>query len=133
MRKVLVIYRRELVGYFNTPIAYIFMLLFIGITSFFFFKFSGAFFFLHYSEMRSFHRTADNPLNRGDSVAAYINTGQALTHGLRACLALEQEPYPYDKWLWRAGLPDVHRTEVGTQCGAPGGPSGGRHAPFSRA
>ena len=60
-----------------------------------------AFFFYNYFEMRSFHRGADNPMNRSDAVAAYLNTAQALLHGLRACLSLEREPYPYDKWLWR--------------------------------
>ena len=35
------------------------------------------------------------------------STTLPLAHGLRACLALEGEPYPYDKWLWRvaAGTP----------------------------
>ncbi|MDP6453850.1 MAG: hypothetical protein QF898_11115 [SAR202 cluster bacterium] len=68
-----------------------------------------AFFFYNYFEMRSFHRGADNPLNRNDAVPAYLNTSQALLHALRACLSLEGEPYPYDKWLWKS----ASQTETG--------------------
>ena len=52
--------------------------------------------------MRSFHRGADNPMNRNDAVAAYLNTAQSRLHALRACLSMESEPYPYDKWLSRS-------------------------------
>ena len=41
-------------------------------------------------------------MNRNDAVAAYLNTAQSLLHALRACLSMESEPYPYDKWLWRS-------------------------------
>ena len=68
-----------------------------------------AFFFYNYFEMRSFHRAGDNPMNRNGAVAAYINTAQALLHELRACLSLEWEPYPYDKWLWLS----ASQTETG--------------------
>jgi hypothetical protein len=68
-----------------------------------------AFFFNNYFEMRSFHRNADNPMNRDDPVAAYLGTAQALLHALRACLSLEGEPYPYDKWLWKS----ASQTETG--------------------
>jgi len=61
-----------------------------------------AFFFYNYFEMRSFHRRADNPMNRNDAVAAYLNTAQTLLHALRACLSMESEPYPCDKWLSRS-------------------------------
>jgi hypothetical protein len=63
---------------------------------------SQAFFFYHYFELRSFHRSGDNPMNRDDGVAAYMNSAQALAHGLRACLSLDGQPYPYEKWLWSA-------------------------------
>ncbi len=53
MRGVLVIYRRELKAYFNTPIAYIFLPILIGILSFLLFKFLP-FFALERAEMRSF-------------------------------------------------------------------------------
>ena len=42
------------------------------------------FFFYHYAEMRSYHRNADNPMERGDAAAAYLCTGMALAHVLRA-------------------------------------------------
>ena len=41
-------------------------------------------------------------MNRNDAVAAYLNTAQSLLHALRACLSMESEPYPYDKWLSRS-------------------------------
>ena len=41
-------------------------------------------------------------MNRNDAVAANLNTAQSLLHAPRACLSMESEPYPYDKWLWRS-------------------------------
>jgi hypothetical protein len=63
-----------------------------------------AFFFLHYFEMRSYHRSADNPMERGDAVAAYLSTAEALAHALRASMVLHGEPYPYEKWLYRFAI-----------------------------
>ena len=63
---------------------------------------SRAFFFYHYVEMRSSHRSADNPMERGDPVAVLLSVSETLAHGLRAALALDGEPYPYPKWLYRA-------------------------------
>lgn len=54
MRNVLVIYRRELKGYFSTPIAYIFLPIFIGVLCFFFFKYPPPFFAVGRAEMRRF-------------------------------------------------------------------------------
>ncbi|MFQ5653790.1 MAG: ABC transporter permease subunit [Planctomycetota bacterium] len=53
MRGTLVVYRRELMSYFNTAIAYIFLPILVAILSFFFFKFS-LFFALERAEMRQF-------------------------------------------------------------------------------
>ncbi len=55
-------------------------------------KVRDALFFNHHFEMRSFHRSADNPMNRGDAVAAHLNSAQALAHGLRACLCWTASP-----------------------------------------
>ena len=63
-----------------------------------------AFFFYHYFQMRNFHRTSDNPMERGDAVAVLFGVAQALAHALRAALVLDGEPYPYEKWLRREAV-----------------------------
>jgi hypothetical protein len=56
----------------------------------------------HYVEMRSDHRTCDNPIDRGDDpVALLIGVANALQHALRAAMVLDGEPYRYSKWLTR--------------------------------
>ena len=55
MSKVFCVYRRELAAYFNTPIAYFFIPIFIGLTAGIFLKMgSAAFFFRGVAEMRYF-------------------------------------------------------------------------------
>jgi hypothetical protein len=63
-----------------------------------------AWFCYHYVEMRGEHRAADNPIERGDSVAVLQATTQTLSHALRAAMALDGEPYPYVKWLAQAAF-----------------------------
>lgn len=54
MKKLLVIYRRELAAYFNTPIAYIFLPIFIGFLALFFLKLGYPFFLAGSADMRAF-------------------------------------------------------------------------------
>lgn len=61
----------------------------------------NAFFFYHYFQMRNFHRSADNPMERGDGVAVMLSVSHTVAHALRAALVLDGEPYPYEKWLRR--------------------------------
>jgi len=63
-----------------------------------------AFVMWHYTEMRGEHRAVDNPIERRDPVAVLLSLPKALGHALRAAMVLEGEPYPYDKWLYRAAL-----------------------------
>ncbi|OPZ05922.1 MAG: hypothetical protein BWZ10_02999 [candidate division BRC1 bacterium ADurb.BinA364] len=74
-----------------------------------------ALFQYHYVEMRGEHRSCDNPLARGDAMAALLAVGKTLGHALRAAMVLDGEPYPYDKWLYRMAV----QTK-----------SGGRMAPY---
>lgn len=53
----------------------------------------------HYVQMRSSHRTAIGPLERGDRFAALLAIAETVAHALRAAMVLDGEPYPYDKWL----------------------------------
>lgn len=64
-------------------------------------KVQYAFFFYHYFQMRNFHRSADNPMERGDGIAVMLSVSQTIAHALRAALVLDGEPYPYEKWLRR--------------------------------
>jgi len=65
---------------------------------------SDAFFFYHYVEMRSEHRSCDNPMERNDPVASLLSLTKTIAHALRAAMVLDGEPYPYDKWLHRDAL-----------------------------
>jgi len=56
----------------------------------------------HYVEMRSEHRACDNPMARGDGVAVLLSMTKMIAHALRTAIVLQGEPYPYDKWLYRA-------------------------------
>ncbi|HKF16582.1 MAG TPA: hypothetical protein VKF14_05230 [Candidatus Dormibacteraeota bacterium] len=58
-----------------------------------------AWFRFHYVEMRGHHRSADNTLARGASIASLISVTEAAAHGLKAALVLDGVPYPYEKWL----------------------------------
>lgn len=67
-----------------------------------------------YLLMRQAHRTADNPLERNQSLAALQSIIPAVTHALRAAMTLDGEPYPYDKWLTTA----ASATPTGAQVAA---------------
>jgi len=64
----------------------------------------SAFFFYHYVEMRSYHRACDNPMERRDAVAVLLTAAKCLTHALKAAMALDGEPWPYEKWLHHAAV-----------------------------
>lgn len=59
----------------------------------------AAWFAYHYIEMRSEHRSCDNPIDRGDAAALLLALTPALSHALRAAMVLDGQPYPYTKWL----------------------------------
>jgi len=61
-----------------------------------------AWFRYHYAEMRSEHRAADTPIDRGDAVAVLQAVTRTLVHAMQAAMVLDGEPYPYSKWLGRA-------------------------------
>jgi hypothetical protein len=61
-------------------------------------------FFYYYTEMRGEHRSADNPMARGDSVSVLLAVSKTLTMALRAAIVLEAKPFPYDKWLFHAAM-----------------------------
>jgi hypothetical protein len=61
-----------------------------------------AWFCYHYVQMRQFHRSCDNPIERGDALAFLHGLVPTLNHALRAAMVLDREPYPYIKWLGRA-------------------------------
>lgn len=58
-----------------------------------------AWFAHHYVEMRGEHRSADNPMFRGDAAAVLFGVTRTLDQALRAAMVLDGEPYPYHKWL----------------------------------
>ncbi|MCA8960577.1 MAG: ABC transporter permease [Planctomycetes bacterium] len=53
MTRIAIVFKRELASYFNTPIAYIFLAILLGLQGFFFFI-ASPFFALERAEMRSF-------------------------------------------------------------------------------
>lgn len=61
-----------------------------------------AWFRYHYAEMRSDHRAADTPIDRGDAIAGLQAVTRTLIHAMQAAMVLDGEPYPYSKWLGRA-------------------------------
>src|SRR3954447_1626524 len=61
-----------------------------------------AWFRYHYVEMRSDHRAADTPIDRGDAIAVLQAVTRTLIHAMQAAMMLDGEPYPYSKWLGRA-------------------------------
>ncbi len=63
-----------------------------------------AFCFYHNYQMRSSHRAADNPMERGDGVAVLLAVAQTVAHALRMALILDGVAYPYEKWLHREAL-----------------------------
>ncbi len=65
---------------------------------------SRAFFFHHYVEMRGEHRSCDNPMNRAQPAGVLFSLPKALSHALKAAIALDGEPYAYEKWLYQAAL-----------------------------
>ena len=63
---------------------------------------SRALFFFHYVEMRGWHTSCDNPMERGNAVASLLSLSETLSHALKAAMVLDGQPYPYEKWLWSA-------------------------------
>jgi hypothetical protein len=63
-----------------------------------------ALFFYHYTEMRGEHRSCDNPMLRGDPAGVFFAVAKTVTHALQAALILDGQPFPYDKWLFKAAL-----------------------------
>ncbi len=61
-----------------------------------------ALFFWHYVEMRGEHRACDNPMERGQPVGVLLSLPKVVRHALQAAMALDGEPFPYDKWLLHA-------------------------------
>ncbi|MFH1005940.1 MAG: DUF4037 domain-containing protein [Candidatus Latescibacterota bacterium] len=61
----------------------------------------------NYMEMRRFHRSADNPLDRHDELAALSNVVDTINSAIRCAIILDGRAYPYAKWLYVAasGLP----------------------------
>jgi hypothetical protein len=61
-----------------------------------------AWFRYHYILMRQAHRALDNPIERGDAPTVLFGVSTTIEHALQAALVLEEEPYPYIKWLHHA-------------------------------
>jgi hypothetical protein len=58
-----------------------------------------AFFFYNYVMMRGYHRSCDNPMERGDEFAVLCNLMQTIRYGFQAAFVLDNAAYPYEKWL----------------------------------
>jgi hypothetical protein len=61
-----------------------------------------AWFRYHYGEMRSHHRAADTPIDRGDAIAVLQAVTRTMIDAMQSAMVLDGEPYPYSKWLGRA-------------------------------
>ncbi|MFQ5630953.1 MAG: DUF4037 domain-containing protein [bacterium] len=59
-----------------------------------------AHFFYNYVEMRAFHRSCDNPMERGDRFAVLYSAMQTIRYALQAAFVLDHVAYPYEKWLY---------------------------------
>lgn len=59
-----------------------------------------AFFFHNYVEMRSYHRSCDNPIERSDRFGALYNVMGTIKHAFQAAFVLDKRTYPYEKWLY---------------------------------
>ena len=97
-----------------------------------------AWFFYHYVEMRGEHRACDNPIERNDSVALLLALGKTVRHAMQAAMVLDTNPYPYDKWLYRAAQAGpvgsmicrhvkIISDLIGTKGLEQGGPESGNH------
>jgi hypothetical protein len=58
----------------------------------------------NYMEMRSWHRSVDNPLNRHDEFSALAGIIETINYALRCALVLDCRPFPYVKWLYVAAV-----------------------------
>jgi len=67
--------------------------------------------FYHYVEMRSFHRSCDTPMDRGETMPVLLALAPTLAHAFRTALVLQGLPYPYGKWLWT----ETRSTPVGSR------------------
>ncbi|UCE05116.1 MAG: nucleotidyltransferase domain-containing protein [bacterium] len=59
-----------------------------------------AFFFYNYCMMRGYHRSCDNPMERGDEFAVLVSLMQTLQYAFQAAFVLDRVAYPYEKWLY---------------------------------
>lgn len=58
-----------------------------------------AFFFNNYVEMRGYHRSSDNPIERNDEFGALFNIINTLKYALHCGFILDKKTFPYEKWL----------------------------------
>lgn len=62
-----------------------------------------------YIELRSYAKSLDNPVVRGDAFPILFLAVSLYKEALRCAIAIEGYPYPYDKWL----VPVAKQTAVG--------------------
>ena len=56
----------------------------------------------NYIEMRSFHRSADNPMDRHDRLSTLGSVIEAIHYAIRCARVIDGMTYPYSKWLYVA-------------------------------
>jgi hypothetical protein len=56
--------------------------------------------FFNYLEMRAFHRSVDNPMDRNDRLSALSSVVEAANYALRCSLIVDGKTFPYAKWLY---------------------------------
>lgn len=56
----------------------------------------------NYVEMRSYHRSADNPMNRNDKLSALSGVIETINYSIRCALVIDGRAFPYTKWLYVA-------------------------------
>lgn len=59
-----------------------------------------AFFFHNYVEMRSYHRSCDNPMERNDRFAVLYSIMNTIKYAFQSAFVLDNSTYPYEKWLY---------------------------------
>lgn len=68
-----------------------------------------------YIQLRSYAKSLDNPVVRGDAFPILFLAVSLYKEALRCAITIEGYPYPYDKWL----VPVAKQTTVGrkiTEC-----------------
>ena len=56
----------------------------------------------NYVEMRSFHRSADNPMDRNDRLSALSSVVETINYTIRCGFVIDGRVFPYSKWLYVA-------------------------------